>query len=145
MTYNKCTSRYLMVWFELLIAPICLLAVQPPLGGGVFRGNGLWAIDSNKNWQWDTSTIDQYFSLGQSGDIPVACDFDGDGIVEMGIFRNGLWAIDMNQNNLWDANTVDTYVILGQSGDIPIVADFDHDGRDDMAIFRNGLWAIDLN
>src|SRR5262249_37345127 len=59
---------------------------------GIFRGNGLWAIDRNRNWQWDAGTIDSYFFLGQTGDIPVAGDFNGDGVVEIGIFRNGLWA-----------------------------------------------------
>jgi uncharacterized repeat protein (TIGR01451 family) len=108
--------------------------------GGVFR-SGFWAVDTNRNWQWDVS--DKYVWLGQAGDIPIVGDFDGDGVLEMGIFRNGFWAIDMNHNGVWDVN--DKYVWLGQAGDIPVVGDFDGDGISEMGVFRNGFWAIDMN
>ena len=111
-----------------------------PAVGGVFR-SGFWATDSNRNWQWDAS--DNYFTLGQAGDVSVVGDFDGDTLTEFGIFRNGLWAIDINHDKAWDAG--DMYVWLGEATDVPTVGDFDGDGRDDMGVFRSGLWAIDIN
>ena len=107
---------------------------------GIFRTN-LWAIDQNKNFQWDGS--DKYFFLGQAGDVPVSGDFNGDGFAEIGIFRNGLWAIDQNGNGQWDES--DKYIVLGQAGDVPVSGDFNGDGFAEMGIFRNGLWAIDQN
>lgn len=121
-------------------APDIRLRMAIPEQLGVFR-SGFWAIDANGNRQWDTT--DKYFWLGQAGDVPVAADFDGDGIVERGIFRNGFWAVDSNGNGVWEAS--DQYVWLGQAGDVPVAADFNGDGAAEMGVYRNGFWAVDLN
>lgn len=114
--------------------------VSSGLEGGVFR-SGLWAIDSNHNWQWDAS--DQYTPLGRTGDQPVYGDFDGDGTSEMGIFRDGHWSIDLNHNGEWDGG--DRLLWLGQPGDIPVTGDFNGSGITQMGVFRRGFWAIDVN
>jgi len=110
----------------------------------VFR-NGLWVIDLNDNFQWDGPGIDRAIALGQSGDIPVTGDWNGDGRKKAGIFRNGLWVLDYNGNGQWDGTTIDRAYFLGQAGDIPVVGDWNGSGFDKIGIFRNGLWVLDYN
>lgn len=78
------------------------------------------------------------FAWGESGDIPVSADFDGDGITDYTIFRpaTGTW---------WSVRTQDGITVeqWGLPGDLPLAADFDGDGLDDFAVWRPalGMWA----
>jgi hypothetical protein len=71
--------------------------------------------------------------LGQNGDIPVPCDYDGDGTADAVIWRpsTGLW-----YGPRTGAAQIVTQTVLGLSGDIPIVGDYDGDGAIDPAIYR---------
>jgi hypothetical protein len=40
--------------------------------------------------------------FGIAGALPVAGDFNGDGIDEVGVFYRGHWFIDINGNGVWD-------------------------------------------
>ncbi|HET7698830.1 MAG TPA: FG-GAP-like repeat-containing protein [Vicinamibacterales bacterium] len=80
-------------------------------------------------------------ALGQSGDLPAAADFDGDGQADVAVFRpsNGQWLIR-------DSSTMQSRAVLwgGTTADIPAPADYDGDGKADIAVFRpsNGYWYI---
>jgi hypothetical protein len=115
-----------------------------PDKGAVFR-NGLWVIDLNGNFQWDGPGIDRGMALGQSGDIPVTGDWNGDGRQKAGIFRNGMWVLDYNGNGQWDGPSIDKVAFLGQAGDIPVVGDWNGSGTSKIGVFRNGLWVLDYN
>ncbi len=121
-----------------------VLKLSSPVKAAIFR-NGLWVIDLNGNFQWDGPGIDRVVTLGQSGDIPVAGDWNGDGRKKAGIFRNGLWVLDYNGNGQWDGTSVDRAYFLGQAGDIPVVGDWNGTGFDKIGVFRNGLWVLDYN
>jgi hypothetical protein len=70
---------------------------------------------------------------GVSDDIPLAADFNGDGTMDIAIYRpaEGAWDI---MRIYWG----------GQPGDIPVAGDFDGDGKADIAIYRpsDGTWNI---
>jgi hypothetical protein len=110
----------------------------------IFR-SGTWLVDLNGNFNWDNAPPDQSILLGQSGDIPVVGDWNGDGHKKAGVFRNGEWILDYNGNGQWDGPSVDRVYFLGQTGDIPVVGDWNGSGFDKIGVFRNGLWVLDYN
>ena len=111
---------------------------------GVFR-NGPWYLDYNGNRIWDPESGDLSFWLGTGGDIPIAGDWNGDGIDEIGVFRNGPWYLDYNGNRVWDPESGDISFWLGTTGDIPVAGDWNGDGKDEIGVFRNGPWYLDYN
>lgn len=72
---------------------------------------------------------------GQSGDKPVAGDYDGDGTVERAIWRpsTGDWWIPGQSTVQWGAPT-----------DVPVPADYDGNGTIDIAVWRpsTGEWFV---
>ena len=75
--------------------------------------------------------------FGAPGDLPVAADFDGNGVADFAVFRSGTWYIDLDHNF-----SAETSSMFGQAGDIPLAADLDGDGKADLIVFRNGTWYI---
>ncbi len=58
---------------------------------GVKRGS-TWYLDNNGNEAWDGCGADGCISnWGLPGDLPVAGDWNGDGVAELGVFRGGNW------------------------------------------------------
>jgi hypothetical protein len=119
----------------------------------IFSPGGTWFIDSNHNGTFEAG-IDWNNSpntFGRTaGDVPLAIDWDGDGIQELVIFRpGGTWFIDLDHNGAFDAgvdwtNSPNTF---GRTaGDVPLAIDWDGDGIHELAIFREGgTWFIDVD
>lgn len=81
------------------------------------------------------------FQFGQSGDVPLVADFDGDGTDEAAVFRpsNGVWYIGHPFSG-----APYSYTQFGLAGDKPVPADYDGDGVADLAVYRpsTGTWYI---
>ena len=87
--------------------------------------------------------IDHVFHYGAPGDVPVAGDWNGDGIRQIGVFRDGQWNLDLDGDGRF--TDVDAAVTFGQPGDLPVVGDFNGDGIDEIGIFRAGTWMLDTD
>ena len=87
--------------------------------------------------------IDHVFYFGIETDVPIAGDWNGDGIGSVGVFRDGQWHFDMDGDGRWSDG--DQVAEFGQDGDLPVVGDFNGDGIDEIGIYRAGKWIIDTN
>ena len=92
----------------------------------------------------DAGAADQVVMLGQAGDVPVSGDFDGDGKLDVAVFRpmvdsNGDGVADAAGWTIVESSTGNRReVLFGAPGmmDLPAPADYDGDGKTDIATFR---------
>ncbi|MCA9093601.1 MAG: PD40 domain-containing protein, partial [Planctomycetaceae bacterium] len=110
---------------------------------GVKRGADFYEdLDGNQIY----NSSDVKFTFGNSTDIPVVGDWDGDGYDNIGVFRNGLFYLDLNGNRIWDSvGGGDLIVSFGITNDVPVIGDWNGDGRDDVGVKRGSSWYLDLN
>jgi hypothetical protein len=110
-----------------------LTGVRPPQQNDLTTwrpSDGVWSVlDSPAN-----NTITQQW--GQSGDIPVAGDYDNDGHADFAVWRpNGAtwFVINSSTGGSWWRN-------YGVSTDVPVPADYSGDGATDTAVRRGSNW-----
>ncbi len=82
---------------------------------------------------------DQDFFYGLTGDVPIAGDWDGDGIDTPGIYRNvnGVMTFFLINNNT--GGFADISFAFGGVGDIPIAGDWDGNGTVTCGVYRPGV------
>jgi len=90
-----------------------------------------------------TDLIDHVFHYGEAGDVPIAGDWNGDGIRQIGVFHDGEWYLDLDGDGKFTER--DKSFHFGQAGDIPVIGDFNGDGVDEIGVFRDGKWIVDSN
>jgi hypothetical protein len=119
---------------------------------GVFRpSTGKWYLDINGNGFPDDCTIGGCPSFGQSGNLPVAGDWLGTGIVQIGVFNPTTlqWQLDRNGNDVWEGCTTDLcFSSFSQKGDLPLIGHWDTKLKNDrIGIYRPSkkYWRLDLN
>jgi subtilisin-like proprotein convertase family protein len=107
----------------------------------VFRNNGEDATDGR--WYILTNPTNGTFTeqlFGLDTDVQVSGDYDGDGDVDIAVFRSseGGWYVSKGSRFNFD------FFKFGINGDIPVPADYDGDGKTDLAVFRSGnsTWYI---
>ncbi len=102
---------------------------------------GIWYLLTSLHG-YDTS-VPTEIKLGSAGDVPVAADYDGDGITDAAIFRS--------KTNEWIYRSSSTKAELtekfeSKAGDILVPADYTGDGKADLAFYRaetlHGVWFI---
>lgn len=110
---------------------------------GVHR-SGTFFEDLNGDRAFTSADIQ--FVFGNSTDVPVAGDWDGDGYDNIGVFRNGAFYLDVNGNRIWDGvGGGDALASFGTTGDVPVIGDWNGDGKDDLGVKRSKTWYLDLN
>jgi protocatechuate 3,4-dioxygenase beta subunit len=130
--------------------PRSLLTEQDMADGyraqGVYM-NVAWEATDMGRTEWivynsDGRVAGKSYRFGPGSGIPVAGDFNGDGISEIAIYSNGFWYIDVNGNGIWDDN--DLWARMGSASDQPVVGDWDGDGKADIGVF-GPEWSGDTN
>ncbi|MEM1227726.1 MAG: SdrD B-like domain-containing protein [Planctomycetota bacterium] len=96
-----------------------------------------------RDGQWLADAVDHVFQYGEQVDVPLAGDWKGVGIDQIGVFRSGQWLLDEDGDGRWTRH--DQPVTFGQPGDEPIVGDFDGDGIDEIGVVRGDEWIIDTD
>lgn len=96
-----------------------------------------------RTWEGDgrADVIDHVFHYGTPGDVPIAGDWNGDGIRTIGVFRDGAWMLDTDGDGR--VTSADESYQFGVAGDKPAVGDWNGDGIDDIGVFRAGQWLVD--
>jgi len=101
---------------------------------------GQWMMRTGDSTRADWATDQKRAVFGIHGAIPIAGDFDGDGVDEIGIYYKGRWFLDLNGNGIWDEE--DLWASLGGELDLPVTGDWNGDGKDDIGIF-GPMWMGD--
>jgi len=111
---------------------------------GVYR-RGVWVLDGND--ARNPSSYGPAAVFGLPDDIPVAGDWDGSGVIRIGVFRpsNAMWYLDLNNNGKWDGASGDAEYQFGAPGDEPVVGDWNGAGTSKIGVFRRGAWFLDTN
>jgi hypothetical protein len=79
------------------------------------------------------------FQFGSPGDIPIAGDYDGDGITDIGVFHPSNATFD-----IWLSKSQSLLAFqFGSPGDIPVTGDYDGDGITDIAVFNPSTATFD--
>src|SRR5687767_13778454 len=72
---------------------------------------------------------------GWPGDVPVAADYNGDGVTDVAVYRpsTGQWFVRNQFTVQW-----------GWSEDVPVPDDYNGDGVTDVAVYRptDGIWYV---
>jgi VCBS repeat protein len=107
---------------------------------------GIWR-PSTKQWLIDTNlngTVDNTYTFGGTGDLPVPSDYNGDGKADLANVKlsSMSWTFDFDRNG-----TADQTFTFGAGNDIPTPQDYNGDKQTDVAVFRpsTGQWLVDTN
>lgn len=87
--------------------------------------------------------IDHVFAFGSKGEVPLAADWNGDGVGNIGSFVDGKWTLDSDGDGRLTSR--DAVHQFGQTGDLPVVGDWDGDGVPQLGVYRGGQWILDSN
>jgi len=125
------------------------IGVVRPLGAGPDTSMAFY-LDANGDNIWDAGDKVEYFGVtGIPGvtlnDVPVAGDWDGTGVMRIGVFHCPVvslgpctWFIDLNNNGQWDGEFGGdrVWANFGLAGDIPVVGDWTGDGKSKIGVIR---------
>jgi len=104
---------------------------------GLYRPSTSQFLERNTN---TSGAPDATIAFGQAGDLPIAGDWNGDGISDVGVFRNGQFLLRQPITITVLGRSTTTFftitVNFGQAGDLPVVGDWNGDGRDTPGVYR---------
>ena len=104
-----------------------------PSKPAVFR-NGTWFLRTTLT----DGPAELVFGYGLAYDVPLMCDWDGNGSRTPGVFRNGAWYL----KNTNTGGVSDTALLYGLAGDLPICGDWDGDGTETVGVVRGNAWYL---
>jgi hypothetical protein len=107
---------------------------------GVYRPSTKQFLLRNSN---SAGVPDITRAFGAADDLPIAGDWNGDGIDDIGVFRPSTGQFILRVP-LFLTFTDTVFINFGQQGDFPVVGDWDGDGIDTPGVFRlsTGEWFL---
>jgi hypothetical protein len=81
------------------------------------------------------------FDYGNSGDLPLFCDWDGDGDQTIGVYRRSTSSFYLRNSNTTGAAEI-SFGYGGDPGDDPICGDWDDDGDETIGVKRGDQWLL---
>ena len=93
---------------------------------GIYR-NGFWVLDYNGNGVYDGVGVggDKFYGFGgNTGEVPIVGDWNGDGKSKVGFYLHGFWALDFNGNGSFDGAGpgLDRFIGYGgNAGEQPLI------------------------
>ncbi len=72
--------------------------------------------------------------FGQRGDVPLTCDWNGDGVDTLGVFRGGVFHV----TNDPASGRAEATFGFGSAGDQPVCGDWDGNGTETVGVYRGG-------
>lgn len=85
-----------------------------------------------------TGVADASFVYGNPGDVPLMCDWDGNGSKTPGVRRG----ITFYLRNLNSSGIADVAIAFGDPGDVPVCGDWDGDGDETIGVVRGNQWFL---
>ena len=72
----------------LLLFPAGAIQASSPTQIGAAAPGSDWVLDQNGSYAWEGPPVDGfvYWTLGQSGEVPVTGDWNGDGRTKIGVY-----------------------------------------------------------
>ncbi len=108
-------------------------AIPGPAKPAAWRA-GTWYLRNTLT----SGPADLVFLYGANTDVPLMCDWDGNGSKTPGVFRNGAWFL-RNSNS---TGISDIALGFGLPGDTPICGDWNGDGVDTVGVVRGNAWYL---
>ncbi|HEX8247673.1 MAG TPA: VCBS repeat-containing protein [Pyrinomonadaceae bacterium] len=132
---TQIAKEYIYAGSRLLAVEDAAASPVPPADLAVWRpSSGYWYVMGTGG----TMQVSQQW--GNSSDMAVPGDYDGDGKTDFCVFRasTGTWFV------IKSSTGAEEYYYFGTAGDTALAADFDGDGKSDAAVFRpsSGTWLI---
>ena len=118
-------------------AALVVLAALLPLPGAIAgatspSGSDLAFYDPASG-RWSLAGADPFF-YGAPGDLPLLCDWNGDGVATVGVYRDARGYLLLKDGH--STGSADYEFYYGIPGDRPVCGDWDGDGIDTISIFR---------
>jgi len=117
---------------------------------GVYRpSTRVFYLDYNGNGAWNGASVDRQYTFGMTGDLPIIGDWNGDGTMEIGVYRPStrVFYLDYNGNGAWNGASVDRQYTFGMNGDLPIIGDWNGDGTTEIGVYHPStrVFFLDFN
>jgi hypothetical protein len=128
---------------------IVKIAPQDDFIGVYDPSAGWWYLDVSGDGFW-TGGADAIFRLGGGeGSLPVAGDWNGDGVDTIGLYypHAGWWFLDVNGDGFWIEGTDIDFGFGDGVGSLPVAGDWNGDGIDTIGLYypHAGWWFLDVN